>query len=199
MALDVNHYNALFLHSPGQNDATKYGVTISPCERGPDVTIYRCIGIHHLTPEENAGNHNAYFDVLDEQGHRIPQAAIEWTWQGRQLHEPAPPAVIDKPDTEPGTNIAMSWAQTISASVLGHPTDTVLNIHTRHPDEGHSGGNTRGHHSFYVVFQRYTPGQETPPTDPNCEQHLLRIAQLDATLDVTMIKLKEIIQMIEDA
>ena len=166
MALDINHYNALFLDSPGQNDAVKYGVSISPCTRGAGVTIYRCIGIHHLTPTENAGNHHAFLDVLDEQGQRIHQTAIEWSWQGRKLDEPAPPVVIDKPDTEPGTNIPMNWAQTISASVKGHPTDTVINLHTRHPDEGENGGNSRGHHSFYVVFQRQSGDGPPPPTEP---------------------------------
>lgn len=165
MSLDINHYNAMFLDNPGQNDATKYGVKISRCTRTTD-RHYRCIGIHHLSPDENAGNHHVFLDVLDEQGHRIPQAQIEWTWIGRHLDEPAPPVTIDKPPTEPGTNLPMNWAQTISASVKDHPSDTVLNLHTRHPDEGENGGNTRGHHSFYVVFQQQSGDGTPPPTDP---------------------------------
>ncbi len=203
--LDINHYNALFLATPGQNDATKYGVdTTQPA--GP--AHYRCIGIHHLTPEENSGNHHAYLDVLDQQGQRIREAQIEWTWIGRRLEEPAPPPTLDKPDTEPGTNIPIQWAQTISVAVLGHPSDTVHNLHTRHPDEG-DGGNTRGHHSFYVVFQRTdaaggppidsVPPPTPPPGAPTTEQLLVRIAELHLVINVAGDKLQDVIDMLREA
>jgi hypothetical protein len=217
MALDINHYNALFLDSPGQNDAAKYGVKLAHpgpnreagagCTRGEDITFFRCIGIHHLTPDENAGNHHIYLDVLNEQGQRMRQTQIEWTWDGRQLDEPAPPVTIDKPDTEPGTNIPLNWAQTASVSVQDNPTDTVTNLHTRHPDEGDNGGNTRGHHSFYVVFQLQSgdgvpPPTQPPPTEPpttECEQLLIRIAELDAAIDVAASKLQDVITILQEA
>lgn len=182
MSLDINHYNALFLDTPGGNDATRYGAQIKPL-LPTDAQHFRCIGVHHLTPEENAGNHHIYLDVLDEQGQRIPQAQIEWTWTGRRLEEPAPPATIDKPDTEPGTNIPINWAQTISVMVMGQPGDSVHNLHTRHPDEGENGGNTRGHHSFYVVFQRATAGTTppTPPPDADLVEKYNRLVQKTAT------------------
>jgi len=167
MSLDINHYNALFLDNPGQNDATTYDVKL---HRFIDTSqpYYRCIGIHHLSPDENAGNHHVFLDVLDEQGQRMRQAQIEWTWDGRKLTQPAPPVTINKADTEPGTNIAINWAQNISVSILHQHSDLVLNLHTRHPDESSpdaENGNTRGHHSFYVVFQRQ-PGDDTPPVPP---------------------------------
>lgn len=197
MILDINHYNATFLQDPGQNDATDYGVKIAYYTQGGDITPFSCIGIHHLTPDENAGNHHVFIDVLDEQGQRIQQAQIEWTWIGRQLDEPAPPVTIDKPPTEPGTNIPMNWAQTVSLFIKGQPSDTVLNLHTRHPDEGT--GNTRGHHSFYVVFQRKPAHTQPPPPNADCEQYLVRIAELDAVIDVTASKLQDVITMLKDA
>ena len=197
MTLDINHYNALFLANPGQNDATKYGVKITLSHTTP--APYRCIGVHHLTPDENVGKHHVFLDVLDEQGQRIRQAQLEWTWEGRRLEEPAPPVTIDKPDTEPGTNIAMNWAQTITVSILNQRSDAVTNLHTRHPDEGETNGNSRGHHSFYVVFQRQSGDSPPPPPDSDCEQYLVKIAELDAVLDVTVAKLQEIITMIKDA
>jgi len=199
MALDINHYNALFLDNPGQNDATKYGAQIHSQAQA----TYRCIGVHHLTPDENAGNHHVYLDVLDERGQRIPQAKIEWTWQGRKLTEPAPPVTIDKPDHEPGTNIAVNWGQTISVCIQDETSDTVSNLHTRHPDESSpdaENGNTRGHHSFYVVFQRHSAnGPPTPPPVAGCEEQLIRIAELDAAIDVTVSKLKEAISILQEA
>lgn len=209
MTLDINHYNALFLDNPGQNDATKYGVKM---HRFIDTALphFRCIGVHHLTPGENAGKHHVFLDVLNEQGQRMHQAQIEWTWQGRRLEEPAPPVTIDKPDTEPGTNIPINWAQTITLSILNQRSDAVTNLHTRHSDESSPdaengtvpapGGNTRGHHSFYVVFQHQSgDGAPTPPPAPGCEELLIRIAELAATLDVTVAKLQEIISMIQEA
>ena len=154
---------------------------------------------------------HVFLDVLDEQGQRIRQAQIEWTWQGRKLTEPAPPVTIDKPDTEPGTNIPMNWAQTLSVTMKGEYSDTVTNLHTRHPDEGEQGGNTRGHHSFYVVFQRQSgddtppPVTEPPPTQPPTppgsreEELLVRIAELDAVIDVSAAKLQDVINMLKDA
>ncbi len=180
MAVDINHYNALFRDNPGQNDATRYGAKIDPCTGGSGAAPFRCIGIHHLTPDENAGNHHVFLDVLDEQGQRIRQEQIEWTWGARRLDEQAPSSItIDKPDREPGTNIPMNWAQTISVSVKGELSDRVTNLHTRHPAEigdpdcraeaggtvPAPGGNTRDHHSFYVVFQRQPGDGPPPPTD----------------------------------
>ncbi len=51
MSLDINHYNALFLASPGQNDATKYGVdTTSPAGPAPIICRFRYL---------NGGNQRA--------------------------------------------------------------------------------------------------------------------------------------------
>jgi len=44
------------------------------------------------------------------------------------------------------------------------PSDSVNGIHIMHPDEG--AGNTWGHHSFTVEFQKQASGTITPPIDP---------------------------------
>ncbi len=71
--LDINHYNALFLDYPGQNDATNYGVQIHPHPLANPT--YRCHGVHHPTPDENAGNHHISLDILDEQGQPHPDTS----------------------------------------------------------------------------------------------------------------------------
>jgi hypothetical protein len=59
----------------------------------------------------------------------------------------------------------------VSAWVDGALSDVVGGIHTRHEDEGDDlapKGNLRGHHSFYVVFQRQAAGVVVKP-DPGEE------------------------------
>lgn len=165
---DFQKYTAAYLAQPGQNDATRYGAYILSAPHAP---AWRCIGIHHLTPDENAGKHNVFIDVLDAAGTRLhaPTAPlVGWTWEGRRENENAPPITLDKPDAEPGCNVAIDYNQTIAVWVEPpHQSDVVNGMHTRHPDE--STGNTLGHHSFYVVFQYMDtdPGPaEPPPAEP---------------------------------
>lgn len=184
-------YNRQFLADPGQNDAERYGVTV---QRRANAAM-RCIGVHHLTGQENKGNHHIYLDVLDEDGERLKGAVILYTWQGR-LGDPLK-VVCDKPDREPAANIPLYPAQVATVWVDTGPvmgaSDQVSGIHTAHADE--EAGNTRYHHSFYVVFQLRTsdtpatPEQPTPQPDvpeyavpladvlPDLLQRLQRIQQ----------------------
>jgi hypothetical protein len=155
-------YNQQFLANPGQNDAEAYGVHI---ERAPNAAM-RCIGVHHLTGSENRGNHHIYLDVLDEDGERLKGAVALYTWQG---HTKGPLSVIcDKPDNEPAANIPLYPGQIVTLWIdtgqVIDASDKVAGIHTAHPDE--DAGNTRYHHSFYVVFQLRTDGQPMPQPKP---------------------------------
>lgn len=152
-------YNQQFLANPGQNDAAKYGVTIEPASAQPDQTYYRCIGIHHLTGAENSGNHHLYLDVLDEAGKRINGARLMISNAGKAPY----PVIIDKPLNEAGANAPMHWNDTLLVYVGGDfPTEKAAGFHIRHEDE--EPGATRGHHSFYAVFQRTK--QQPPPPEP---------------------------------
>jgi hypothetical protein len=164
MPFDHHAYNTLYVENARQNgepinDATAYGVRIIKADVAEDEIYWKIIGIHHLLPQENIGNHNVFLEALDEDGNRVtgPFAWAGWTWEGRRPDERADPVPLDKPDFEPAGNIAMHFSQTVSTWLLGRSreaediTDGVENLHTRHPDE--APGNTLGHHSFYVVFQ----------------------------------------------
>ncbi len=145
--------NRRFLAQPGTNDASAYGVHVQPHAAVGLAAVMRCIGVHHLTPGENRGNHHIYLDVLDEDGGRLEGAVVCYTWQG---HRGDPLRVLcDKADHEPAANIPIWPGQVINLWVetgqAGDASDRVTGIHTAHPDEG--AGNTRYHHSFYVVFQ----------------------------------------------
>lgn len=130
---------------------------------------YDIIGIHHLTPSENVGKHNLFIDIINRNNDRIMYEQIEWGWEGQRPNEVTRPLVLDKPTSEPSGNIALGSNQTVWAKVLNKESDTVVNIHTRLPDEG--SGNTIGHHSFYIVWL-YTEDDgevKPPPVDPPVE------------------------------
>lgn len=144
------------------NEAVQYGVQVQPfvgAEMG-----WRCIGVYHLRPEENTRRHNVYIDAYDGYGGRTlaPLAPIvRWrTWHTNPIQT----RMLDKPATEPGADIPLDWGASVQlwCEWSGYPSDLVSGLHTAHDDEG--SGNTRGHHSFYVVFQ-LRGGQVQPPPD----------------------------------
>ncbi|MCB0123290.1 MAG: hypothetical protein KDE58_13640, partial [Caldilineaceae bacterium] len=66
---------------------------------------------------------------------------------------PADPKRLDKPANEPAADIPIEKTMTVTLWLEGDgPSDQVQGLHTRHDDEEE--GNTRGHHSYYIVFQR---------------------------------------------
>ncbi|MEM7129825.1 MAG: N-acetylmuramidase domain-containing protein [Chloroflexota bacterium] len=166
MNLRHTEYNARFLDHARQNNgaanhASEYGVKIAGTDVSPDAPSWRVIGVHHLLPEENRGDHHVYFDVLDEQGNRVKNnnLAVHWTWQGRQANQVAKPAKLEKPDSEPVTNVPISPGAVLEVWLEGDgiPSDRVSGLRADHDDEpgpGNNKWNTKGHHSFYVVFQR---------------------------------------------
>lgn len=151
-------YNRQFLtkvksKEPVYNNAVDYGVKI---KKLPEISVplgaekyWRVIGVHHLNGAENMGNHHVYVDVLDEDGVRMNGARLVLT-QGNS----APVfAVVDKPANEAGTNFPM-WSSTRATVAVEDslPSEAVTGLRTDHADE--EIGNTWGHHSFYIVFQR---------------------------------------------
>jgi hypothetical protein len=182
---DSIHYRQVFLLNPGMNDAVAYGVTKHYCQSSPG--SFRYIGIHHLTPSENVGNHHVFLDILDEQGKRLTNMQIAYTWEGNRPDEVAPNVAMDKPAEEAGGNIGLGMGQIVTVWVDAPASDRVAGLSTMHPDETEAGmeyaGNTLGHHSFYVVFQRYgaapTP---TPVPTGDCAVYIARIKQLEAAL-----------------
>jgi hypothetical protein len=147
-----------------QNAQDNYNVRLVEAEVAEGETYWKVIGIHHLLPEENRGNHHVYLEALDENGQRIrPMAWADFTWEGRRPDEQAGPVQMDKPDSEPAGNIALHDGQKVTVWMrglqrdAGDKSDRVENLDIVHPDEpGPSGElwNSIGHHSFYVVFQQ---------------------------------------------
>jgi hypothetical protein len=140
------------------NDAQGYGVAIVPATVASGAWYWQAVRVHHLTPEENNGNHHIYLDTLDPStasdpgslGGRVYGARARIVWEGGEQI-----VTIDKPLNEPGTNLPLWKGQVCDVIALGLPSaelasDRVTGMHTGHPDEGT--GNTLFHHSFSVTF-----------------------------------------------
>lgn len=147
------------------NDAAAYGVTIQPAGAEPGQPYYKVLGVKHLTPAENGGNHHAYVEVLDESGQRLFGCQLLVVNNNIRSF-----ITIDKPIDEPGGNAPMSWGDTLDIRAIGFvnaelPGDIVRGLHTRHPDESDL-RNSLGHHSFYLVAQRVIAGGVEPEPEP---------------------------------
>ncbi len=138
------------------NDAVAYGVTIQPAIPVPGSWYWQAVRVHHLTPEENGGNHHIYLDLFDPSqgdgpyGKRVYGGRLRVTWDGGEQI-----VTVDKPANEPGTNFPMWRWQVCAVEALGLPgealpSDRVAGLHTGHPDE--APGNTLFHHSFGITF-----------------------------------------------
>lgn len=134
-------------------DAPWIGLERSSAEIGK---IWRCVLIHHLTGEENAGRHNVFVDLLDSNGALItkPAASLGWTWEGRGQNEPAPPKAFDKTGNEPAANLDIYKGQHVTAWVIAlEDSDRVTNLRSDPPSGEDDHGNSLFHHSYYLVFQ----------------------------------------------
>jgi hypothetical protein len=164
MRLDHQRYNQEYLANANgavSNNAEAYAVRVELADVSLGDTYWRVIGVHHLTPEENQGNHHVYVEALDEHGQRVPDMGVRlrWGWEGQRPDQQITPTPFDKPANEPAANLPVFSGQKIWIEVMGHglPSDKVVNLHTDHPDEPAATGevwNSKHHHSFYVVFQK---------------------------------------------
>ncbi|MCB0163834.1 MAG: peptidoglycan DD-metalloendopeptidase family protein [Anaerolineae bacterium] len=143
-------------------DTQGYGLTINPVD-DPSQPHWRVIGIHHLTGAESHGQHNLFVDILDEHGERINNSQVVV----RNYDLPPATLTLDKPANEPGTNTQMYFNDTLSIVVKwdGLPSELAEGFHTRHEDDDPP-GSTRGHHSYYIVFQKSVGVTEHPPVTP---------------------------------
>jgi hypothetical protein len=157
---------------PVENDAEAYGVSIVPAVVAAGETYWRIVKVHHLTPEENNGQHNVFLDVIDRDGKRVQGAQIAWGWVGG---ESGMVTTIDKTG-QYGADIPIdSIRQIIKACVESElSSDRVRGLSSDHPDEGPVTGwgypgNTVSHHSFAVVWQLADAPEPEPDPEPEPE------------------------------
>lgn len=170
------------------NEAAQYSATVEPVGVDAGAERWRVLGVYHLTADENRGRHVVFVDAVDEQGRRVqdPNLRIGWSWDGRRPDEAAPPAALDKQEGEPAGNVSISNQDTVVEVWIDGdgPSDRVRGLSSKHPDERTPGGeigNSFGHHSFYVLFQRARQAEkpvvagggseQQPPTNGGDEDH----------------------------
>ena len=184
-------YNRTFLakvmsKEPIFHNAERYGVAIKKLH---EISVplgvekyWRVVGVHHLTGSENMGNHHVFCDILDENGRRINGSRLVLT-QGNT----APVfAVVDKPANEAGTNFPM-WSSTRATVAVDDalPSERVTGLRSDHADE--EVGNTWGHHSFYIVFQRtLIPTEDENETEEQENESGGEANELPLTLEETV-------------
>jgi hypothetical protein len=154
-----------------------------PPDNLPDVWL--AVGIWHLTPEENGGNHNVYVDVLDTSKQPLPpdrlgDKRLAFGWEGQRPDEPAPAVKFEKQPPEPAANLPIWMGQEMAIWIESdRPISNIAsNLHTDLPDQ--PPGNTRGHHSYYVVFAQVA--MPTTPVELSLEE---RVRKLEAEQVVT--------------
>ncbi len=144
-----------------QNDARGYGVVVRSPQAAPGDIVFDVLRVHHLTPEENRGNHHIYVDVLDEEGRRLTDAQVRIVWaEGSRVFP------LNTDPTRPGVAFPMNKWDVYEVDVMGMPSARVVGISAGHPAEGR--GNPEFRHSFLIVFQRRrVPVPEVaPPPQP---------------------------------
>lgn len=127
---------------------------------------YKVMGLYHLSPPENRGNHHVYVEVLNKDGLQQRNMKVELFPND---HMPPYINVLDKPLNEAGTNFPLWNGEPVRVGVHGEITsEQAKGMHIHHDDEGN--GNTWGHHSFYVLFQlTVNDTSPKPPIEPNHE------------------------------
>lgn len=134
---------------------------------------YELALVAHLPGELNGGNHHAYVDVLGDDGQPLinPPLRIGYTWEGRRNDEDAPPVELDKGPNDPaagnipigkGMNMVL-WLQDAGPLIV---SDIVSGLQTATPDTDPATGNSRFHHSFYIVFRKRRTVVQPPTPQP---------------------------------
>jgi len=139
-----------------KNEAAGFQQVVVPANTTRN--YYKVIGIRHLTPDENRGNHSAFITVLDANGNVDRTKQIDWGWQGMQPNQKPRPVVQDKPAQE-RPNVQLNANQYCWFQVLGFESERIENIHSMYTTDG-------GSHSWYIVFYP-VKGTGTLPPPPS--------------------------------
>lgn len=149
-------------------------------ERATGSAVWRAVCVYHLPSATNMGKHVIFIDALNAVGEWAwaDGLRVQWTWEGRQPGESAPPKAFEKRPPEPRAQVDLYKGQVTSVRIddrTGIPSDVVYGLRSDIEDTG--GGNTLYHNSFVVLFQRLAGTVVQPPVLPvlTVEQRLSRL------------------------
>jgi Carboxypeptidase regulatory-like domain len=137
-------------------DIAHYDASIVRVTPPVGTSYWKIVDAHHLSGQQNKGNHNVYIDMRNADGTRRNGAHCNLYFDGDKTsllsNPPRAVLTIDKPANElGGTNAPMFRGNFYAVEGADMPSDKATGFSSVHPDE--EGGNTDGHHSFMVVFQ----------------------------------------------
>lgn len=145
------------------NDAVDYGVIVDSADVPANTLYWKCIKVHHLTPNENQGNHNIYVNVFEDGP--AWQETVQMFWPDGTA---TIPLEKDWPNEPMGNGVLSRDA--VGVTVLSElDSDRVLGLCTNHGDELKEDGaigNSNGHHSFLVEWQLVSKDSVEPPAPP---------------------------------
>ena len=133
---------------------------------------YQVALIAHLPGNLNGGGHAAYVDVLGDDGQPLsnPPLKIGWTWEGRRDEEHADPVALDKGPLDPSAGNVVIYKGMVMAMWLQDGdcmvSEVVSGLQTATPDTDPATGNSRFHHSFYIVFRKRRTVVQPPTPQP---------------------------------
>jgi len=139
------------------NDAGGYGVAIENCSVAAGQEYWKVTSVHHLTPDENQGNHNIYVNVYDAEGDPFRDVTVLMFWDDGEAQIPLEKQWPSDTEMAMGNGVLGKNAISIKVDDADRPSDVVSGLMTAfHGDEFRENGevgNSWGHHSFLVEFR----------------------------------------------
>lgn len=170
-----------YWHGTSYFDCERLNITIVHPTTSPGETWAKAVVVHLLTREENQGNHNEYFDAIDQDNKQLRGSVILGKNNNINLR-----TVIDKPPDEFGSNFSVFAQDTMDAWLDEVPgvgkvkSDRVNSFSTRWGGPI-VGGQDYGHISIYVIWQLVTGDIPVPP-DPLPDDCAKLLAAYEASL-----------------
>jgi hypothetical protein len=125
------------------------GVTLDPAPVAPGQGYWRLVEALWADPEESAGLHHIFVDVVDASGERVvgQPVVVEWADGSVTLY------IEDKPPPEYGANFPMGKESILGSHSVhvggGAPSDRIAGLGLGTPEEP----DIPHHTSFYLIFR----------------------------------------------
>lgn len=175
----LNRENYKYLiDNPFDIEDLKKGLNITFTPSNQTGLYWEVAAVYHLKPDENAGKHVIFVDVVDNDNNWVDTngLSIKWGWDGQQSNETSPNKQFEKNPPEFRGQVdlnkgAKTWLKIQDES--GVTSDVVNGLHSDW--ENLPFGNTFGHNSFIVIFKK--GDSLTIPVEPEEETDLTEIKE----------------------
>jgi hypothetical protein len=113
---------------------------------------WKLVKARRLSCEENHGNHHLFITALDVAGNPLPGVRLKVDWPGGSAEDLV---TGEKPEISPGYCEFAMYHGSYSVQVMDGTSEVASGLTVDLPDENcPNRGNTSGHFSYEVVFQK---------------------------------------------